>query len=55
MIGSDSGSTLAISTMQGREMYPRRDMVQARWVYPVGQAERVRKPLPGDGNRPASP
>lgn len=42
MIGADSGIYSAyLDETVAREMYPRLDMVQAGWVYPVGRAERV--------------
>jgi len=42
MIGCDSGIYSGyLDDAVAREMYPRLDMVQAGWVYPVGQAHRV--------------
>jgi alkylation response protein AidB-like acyl-CoA dehydrogenase len=42
MIGCDGGLyTSWLDDTVGREMYPRLDMVQAGWVYPVGKAIRV--------------
>ena len=42
MIGCDGGLyTSWLDDAVGREMYPRLDMVQAGWVYPVGKAVRV--------------
>jgi len=42
MIGADSGLYSAyLDDSVAREMYPRLDMIQAGWVYPVGQAHRV--------------
>jgi alkylation response protein AidB-like acyl-CoA dehydrogenase len=42
MIGCDSGLYSGyLDDAVAREMYPRLDMVQAGWVYPIGRAERV--------------
>nr|QEO74383.1 acyl-CoA dehydrogenase type 2 [uncultured bacterium] len=42
MIGADSGLYSGyLEDSVAREMYPRLDMVQAGWVYPIGQAHRV--------------
>lgn len=42
MIGADSGIYSAyLDEAVARRMYPRLDMIQAGWVYPVGQARRV--------------
>jgi indole-3-acetate monooxygenase len=51
MIGCDSGIYSGyLDDAVAREMYPRLDMVQAGWVYPVGQAERVRGGYKVSGN-----
>jgi alkylation response protein AidB-like acyl-CoA dehydrogenase len=43
MIGSDSGIVSAyLDDDVAREMYPRLDMVQAGWYFPVGKAYRVK-------------
>ncbi len=42
MIGADSGIYSAyLDETVARQMYPRLDMIQGGWVYPVGQAHRV--------------
>ncbi len=51
MIGCDSGIYSGyLDDAVARAMYPRLDMVQAGWVYPVGQAHRVRGGFNVTGN-----